>query len=123
MEAEGVLASFLQNRTAFLGALALNTIITWGFHTNYVSDVLSLKGQGWFLVWFDGDRAAALRAFIARRTVSEAAFYAQMLAIESQHIVAQVTPNAIVNPFCESGFRPLDEIAQELLRLSPIENA
>jgi shikimate kinase len=30
MEADGVLASFLQNRTAFLGALALNTVVTWG---------------------------------------------------------------------------------------------
>lgn len=95
-------------------------MISWGFSPDHVADVLFLKEHGWFVVWFDGDRPAALKSFIARGTVPEAAFYAKMFAIERQRVPERIAPHACVDPFDQSMFRPLDDIVQQLLRLSTI---
>ncbi|MGB7621851.1 MAG: hypothetical protein WBN92_05830 [Terriglobia bacterium] len=117
MEAGDTLQSFVQDRLAFLAPLGPDVVITWGFHVAHSGDVRFLKEQGYFLVWLDGDRPSALRAFITRATVPEVVFYLQMFTIESQSVVAQIAPHAFLDPFREGKFRSKSEIAQELLAL------
>jgi hypothetical protein len=58
--------------------------------------------MGFKLLWFDGNRPAALREFLKRGDVPEICFYIQMCKIEHCRIVQQIKPS-IVNPFDELG--------------------
>ena len=78
-----------------------DTVVTWGFnpeHQPSVSSVLQLKTVGFKLIWFDGNRPAALRAFIRRGTVEEIAFYVQMYRIEASKIIDTIKP-VVIDPF------------------------
>jgi hypothetical protein len=91
--------------------------ITWGFMPNdqlSTSVVLPLRSAGFKLIWFDGNRPAALRQFQKRNTVPEIAFYGQMYRIEETKIVEQLKPT-IVNPFDNNGeFKPAAELLEEI---------
>lgn len=58
------------------------TVIDWGFPMESLPVVHFLKESGFTIWWFDGDRAAARRAFANRGTVSMEAFQAQMESIK-----------------------------------------
>jgi len=112
----------ISDSTSFIQELlrhGKDTVVTWGFnpvHQPSVSAVLQLKNSGFKLIWFDGNRPAALRAFIKRATVPEVCFYLQMYRIEVMEIINTVKP-AIVNPFNEQGqFKSAEELLQELRR-------
>jgi hypothetical protein len=56
-----------------------DVVISWGFIPGVDNiTVRALQGMGFRMMWFDGNRAAALRAFLARGTVARAAFDVQM---------------------------------------------
>jgi hypothetical protein len=62
-----------------------DAVVTWGFRPDdaaSVSIVLQFKTASFKLIWFDGNRPAALREFIKRGTVPEILFYLQMYRIE-----------------------------------------
>lgn len=94
-------------------------VVTWGFLPGaQLSLVLLMRELGFEWIWFDGDRPAARRAFIARGTVSEAALDVQLRAI-AQHVDLDKLQPQRLNTFDASGeFRPLDEIAAELMASS-----
>jgi hypothetical protein len=77
-----------------------NIVVTWGFLPNdeQIGIVKQFKDRGFKLVWFDGNRPAALRAFIKRRTVPEELFYLQMFRIENSKAVQCIKP-LLVNTF------------------------
>jgi hypothetical protein len=82
-----------------------------------VSIVLRFKSSGFRLIWFDGNRPAALREFIKRGSVPEVCFYLQMYRIETTKVVETMKP-VIIDPFdAQGGFKSiamlLDEIRQQ----------
>jgi hypothetical protein len=81
-----------------------NVIATWGFAPcpEQIRIVGEFKKAGFKLVWFDGNRPAALREFIKRRTVPEEPFYRQMWGIESSKVIQQIDP-LLVNTFDRKG--------------------
>ena len=106
--------------TGFIGDILRgnkDTVATWGFnpeHQPSVSLVLQFKNSGFNLIWFDGNRPAALREFIKRATVPEICFYLQMYRIEATNIIAIVNP-VLVNPFDALGkFKTASELLEAL---------
>ena len=96
-----------------------NVIVTWGFvpDGDQTAMVLQLKSAGFKLIWFDGNRPAALREFIKRGTVPEEMFYLQMYRIQSTQVVRAIGP-VIVDPFDTQGkFKPAEELLAELRRV------
>jgi hypothetical protein len=93
-----------------------SVIVTWGFvPTAQLAAVLFMRELGFEWVWFDGNRDAARRAFCRRGTVPEAALDVQLAAID-QHIDLEQLRPRLLNTFDTAGdFRPLREIADELL--------
>ena len=78
-----------------------------------------MQAQGFEWIWFDGNRDAARRAFVARGDVSAAALEIQMRAIARHIDLGRLQPQ-LLNTFKTSGeFRPLTEIAAELLAVQP----
>jgi adenylate kinase family enzyme len=59
-------------------------VITWGFKPipECMDMIQVLRDKGATLIWFDGDREAAKKAFLKRNTVHENYFNIQMKAIE-----------------------------------------
>jgi adenylate kinase family enzyme len=57
-----------------------DVVATWGFLPNdeQIQIVNQFQARGFTLVWFDGNRPAALREFINRGDVPEENFYLQM---------------------------------------------
>ena len=94
-------------------------VISWGFlPETQLPFVLALRDSGYDWIWFDGDRAAARRAFLERGTSSEEAFEMQMRAIDEYLDLDLLHPRT-VSPFdCAGRFRPLAHIAEDVLRLS-----
>jgi hypothetical protein len=96
-----------------------DVVVTWGFAPDdqpSVAAVLQFRNSGFKLVWFDGNRPAALRAFIKRRTVDEVCFYVQMYKIESSNVVELIKP-IIINPFDgRERFKPTAELLEEIRR-------
>jgi hypothetical protein len=94
-----------------------DTVVTWGFMPNdqaSVSIVARFKTSGFKLLWLDGNRPAALRAFIRRGTVPEIAFYAQMYRIESSKIIDTIEP-VVIDPFDTQGnFRATASLLEEM---------
>lgn len=105
----------------FVGVVAASTerdvVITWGFMPGTDDAfVRRLQGMGFRMVWFDGDRSAALRVFTARGTVSQAAFDAQMARIGRLDLNS-FSP-AMFDPFDSGGaFLSREEIARRLVAL------
>ena len=92
-------------------------MVTWGFvpdNPPSVALVLQLKTAGFKLIWFDGNRPAALQAFIRRGTVSEMLFYLQMYRIETSKVIEIIKP-MIVDPFDAQGqFKSTTQLLQEI---------
>jgi hypothetical protein len=83
-----------------------NSVVTWGFvpdHGPSVQSVLEFKKSDFKLVWFDGNRPAALREFQKRATVPEESFYLQMYRIEASKVIESNKP-IIINPFDVHGY-------------------
>jgi hypothetical protein len=72
-------------------------VVTWGFVPDEYQTalVLQFRSVSFKLIWFDGNRSAALGAFRKRATVSEEAFHAQMHRIEETKIVERLQPTVI----------------------------
>jgi hypothetical protein len=95
----------------------VDLVVTWGFMPG-VDDgtIRALQALGFRMVWFDGDRKAALREFLKRGTVTEDLFYVQMRKIASMDL-ASFSPIPF-NTFDSSGaFLPRATIARKLLEL------
>lgn len=94
-----------------------NVVVTWGFHPEdpvSLEIIRRLRNAGFKLIWFDGNRPAALRAFRKRGTVSEEAFVTQMQRIEKTKIVERLKPT-IINPFdANSQFKSAKLILEEI---------
>ena len=93
-----------------------SAVVTWGFLPEWsqVDIVLRFKAAGFKLVWFDGNRPAALRRFIERGTVEEVFFYAQMQRIELSGVISAIQP-VIIDPFDGNGeFKPTAELLKEI---------
>jgi hypothetical protein len=106
-----------RTRLAAAKVLRHNIVITWGFVPDAELDMVrAMRSFGFEWIWLDGDRAAARRAFLARGTVSEEVLDLQMQRI-AEYIDLETLRPRIVNSFDSRGeFRPLEEIAAELLR-------
>lgn len=95
-----------------------SVVITWGFMPGIDNiTVRALQGMGFRMVWFDGDRAAALREFLRRGTVGRDAWDAQMARIARLELAAFIP--AEFNPFDSSGaFLSREEIAERVRLLA-----
>jgi hypothetical protein len=96
-----------------------DTVVSWGFnpeHQPSVSVVLQFRAAGFKLIWFDGNRPAALRAFIRRGTVPEMLFYLQMYRIEASKIIDTIKP-VVIDPFDAQGnFKQTAVLLEEMRR-------
>ena len=93
-------------------------VLTWGFlPQEQIGIVKQFQAKGFKLVWFDGNRPAALRTFITRGTVAEELFYLQMWRIENSKIVEALKP-IIIDPFDKS-----DRFKDPAVILKEIERA
>ena len=94
-----------------------NVVVSWGFNPvdpPSLELIRLLRNAGFKLIWFDGNRAAALQAFRNRRTVSEELLAAQIQRIERNKIVEQLKPT-IINSFDAYGqFKPPAELLDEI---------
>jgi hypothetical protein len=108
-------AAFIEELTR----LGRNTVVTWGFHPEdslSVDIVRLFRNSGFKLIWFDGNRRAALSAFLKRGTVPEEAFVAQVQRIETTKIVEMLKP-IIINPFNEAGqFKSAKQILEQVTK-------
>lgn len=88
-----------------------DTVINWGFDPvpYKIEFVLYLKMHQFKLLWFDGNREAAFRAFRRRGTVAELACYFQVENIDRTRVIEKIDPIKY-NPFLPSGKfkRPAD---------------
>jgi hypothetical protein len=104
LEDPNTLNRLLSDPTQFIADIvsqSRDTAVTWGFNPENqpsVSAVREFRKLGFKLIWFDGNRPAALRAFIRRGTVPEIAFYAQMYRIEASKIIDAIQP-VVIDPF------------------------
>lgn len=121
LEDPSVLQRLFANPTQFIAdTLSQNrdTLLTWGFvpdHQQSVALILQLKTAGFKLIWFDGNRPAALQAFIRRGTVPEIFFYLQMYRIEASKIIDIIKP-VVIDPFdaAQGGFKSTTALLEEM---------
>ncbi len=115
--------------TKFIGELLnekKNVVVTWGFAPDCERSVVLVKqirSAGFKLIWFDGNRPAALRKFqkraeraaaLGRASAQEIDFYRQMYRIETSRIVEQLKPT-VINSFDDTGqFKPTRELLEEI---------
>lgn len=109
---------FLENPATFIEKLAeskRHIVITWGFMPEKQTElVLQLKESGFKLIWFDGNREAARKAFNKRGTVPEKALYIQLGNIESFNVVDRIQPIRY-DTFDKKGrFKALPQIIEEI---------
>jgi adenylate kinase family enzyme len=93
-----------------------SVVVTWGFVLDEYQTalVLQFRSVSFKLIWFDGNRSAALRAFRKRATVSEEAFHAQMHRIEETKIVERLQPT-VINPLNAPGkFKSPKKLLKEM---------
>jgi adenylate kinase family enzyme len=105
-----------QQFIADLLALNKNAVVTWGFVPDQMqtSLVLQFREAGFKLIWFDGNRPAALREFRKRGTVPEGLFHIQMQRIESSQVIEKINP-AVIDSFDASGqFKSPAELLEEV---------
>ena len=96
--------------------LKMNVVVTWGFVPDQVQTtlVLQFRNAGFKLIWFDGNRSAALREFNNRGTVTEELFHVQIQRIEKSRVVDVIKP-LIINSFDQEGrFKPASQLLQEI---------
>jgi len=70
-------------------------IVTWGFWPQdypEIETIKKLKERGFVLIWFDGDRSAALKAFNRRGDVPEHLFRAQIKRIDDSDVIRRIEP-------------------------------
>ncbi len=104
-----------QARIGALAGDARRIVVTWGVPVRFLPFVLQLRNAGFEWFWFDGDRTAARRTFKERGTVPEEALDIQLGEID-KHLNMDALRLRFLNTFASDGsFRPLDEIAAELL--------
>jgi hypothetical protein len=120
LEVPDVFAQLLSDPERFIETLLQgerNVVVTWGFlpDENQVRLVKQFEVKGFQLVWFDGNRPAALRKFIRRGTVPEIFLYAQMYRIEESKVVQRIAP-IVIDPFNEN-----DEFKNATVILREIE--
>jgi hypothetical protein len=102
-------------------SLGLNhgIVVTWGFVPNHeysVSIVRQLRAREFKLVWFDGNRQAALREFQKRGTVPDHLFHLQMSRVDESRIVERLRP-AVIDPFdANERFKPSAALLEEIRR-------
>jgi len=112
-------ADFVDNPLTYLLKLSAEgqrSVITWGFVPVFrqIALVRCIGKHGFGIVWFDGDRAAALLAFQRRGTTPEVNFYLQMYRIESSKAFELICPIRI-DRFNEHGeFRQPSAIFDEI---------
>lgn len=93
-----------------------DVVISWGFWPGQDDpDIQKFRENGFKLVWFDGNRDAALREFLRRGPFPpEAAFHAQIKRINESRVIERLKPIRI-NTFTETGsFKTVEVITQEL---------
>ena len=107
-----------------------NTIVTWGFDPQ---DAVSLnfirqfRQAGFKLIWFDGNREAALREFEARAKSESSSmaeyylrmheFYQQLYRIEASRIIETLRP-VVVDSFDSQGqFKSAADLLEEISQL------
>jgi hypothetical protein len=112
--------AFSMNASNFIQAATGDLVVTWGFRPlqDLVSVIQLREHLGFFPVWFDGDRAAALRHFNLRPTgLPESEFHMQIHNITVKDVVNTLKAPQI-DPFEADGeFRAKESIAIELLGL------
>jgi hypothetical protein len=121
MDEPGTLTKFTENTDEFIKKLKgsrTNIVITWEFVPETQTDfVIQLKNEGFKLIWFDGNREAAIKAFKKRNTVPEEALYIQLGNIENFKVVERIDP-LIYNTFNKRGyFKTLEEIVRDINNL------
>ena len=104
-------------------------VIDWGFPANEPSlsaclDLInSWRGSGAEMWWFDGDRDAALRSFLARGTVSKSDWDYQLGGIESNwHRLAEEVKGKVIDTITESGYKAHEQIYSEMIAAGPHGN-
>jgi adenylate kinase family enzyme len=109
-----------QNAQAFLGELASlpNVVLSWGF-SPYMDrpGVEGVIAAGYKFVWLDGSHVVSLRNFLEREhndPHQEANYYGQMQMILVTELVERLRPIQ-VDPFTGDQFRPVEEIATEIM--------
>src|ERR1700730_16146871 len=95
LEEQQTLNRFAGNPQQFIAdilALNKNTVVTWGFLPDQIQTtlVLQFSEAGFKLIWFDGNRPAALREFRKRGTVPEELFHIQMQRIERSQVIEKI---------------------------------
>lgn len=100
-------------------SLKKSAVITWGFNPEdppSLELIRQLRNAGFKMIWFAGNRSAALQAFRERGTVSEQTLVAQMERIERSKIVERLKPT-IINPMDENGrFKSPGDLLVEIRR-------
>jgi hypothetical protein len=101
-----------------LGKLG-DAVISWGFspYTDRPTfDKLAAAVSR--VIWLDGDHVIALRNFLLRENYSpyrEADYYGQMQMVLSTEIAGRPGFTR-VDPFSQEGYRPLGDVAAEIMR-------
>ncbi len=94
-----------------------NFVLSWGFPYEYTSLVIYLKNLGVKVVFFDGNRDAALQSFNIRGGVIEEAFFEQVGNLDTFKVKEAIQP-IIVNTFSEVGdFLPKEKVIDLVLEL------
>jgi hypothetical protein len=122
LEEKQTLDRLAANPTLFIADIVSqnrDTVVTWGFvpdNPPSVALVLQLRTAGFKLIWFDGNRPAALREFIKRGTVPEMFFYLQLYRIEASKIIETIKP-VLIDPFDAQGaFKSTATLLEEMRR-------
>jgi len=107
---------FFKNPESFLASKKGNFVATWGFSPDNLQTVQKVQSHGFFTIWFDGNREAALRSFNQRGDVSEEKFHNQIQNIERCQTVRKLK-HIQINTFDDQGeFRSPKDIAEEILQ-------
>ncbi len=120
LELAEILQQFLQNPDHYITGLIAqgkHIVVTWGFIPDYNQTALVrlFRSRGFTIVWFDGDREAARRAFCKRGDVPENLFDLQLRRITESKVIEYLNP-VVINTFDTTGkHRALGDIAAEIL--------
>ena len=95
-------------------------VITWGFGplTPSHQDILQYILDKSTLVWFDGNREFARKAFSERGGIDTGEFDAQIKQLDESKIVSKLNP-IVINTFREDGsYRDTEDVVREIHRLT-----
>lgn len=95
-----------------------DVVVTWGFMPGVDNlTVRLLQSRGFKMIWFDGNREAARREFLRRKTVSADELAAQMGRIADLDL-ASFGPTEYNSFGIDGNFLPRETIADQLLALT-----